>query len=84
MDVGNAGGGDDQRRRAWRRGTVGTSTITATSAAVSGHDDADGDGGDAVVDRGDAGEPVDAAGTTQQFTATGTYSDNTTQNLTAA
>jgi hypothetical protein len=43
----------------------------------------DGDGGDAAIDRGDAGESVDRQGATQQFTATGTYSDSSTQNLTA-
>ena len=44
----------------------------------------DGDGGDAAVDRGDAGESDRSPkGATQQFTATGTFSDNTTQNLTS-
>ena len=47
-------------------------------------DGADGDGGDAAVDRGDAGESIDRKGATQQFTATGTYSDSSTQNLTAS
>ena len=42
-----------------------------------------GGGGDAAVDRGDAGESVDRQGATQQFTATGTFSDSTTQNLTS-
>ncbi len=41
---------------------VGTSTITATSGAISGSTVADGDGGDATVDRGDAGEPIDRQG----------------------
>ena len=37
---------------------AGTSTIQATSGSVTRIDDADGDGGDAGIDRGDAGEPV--------------------------
>ena len=34
------------------------------------------------VDRGHAANPSIAKGLTQQFTATGTYTDNSTQNLT--
>ena len=47
-------------------------------------DGVDGDGGGAAVDRGDAGQSRRSPkGLTQQFTATGTFSDNSTQNLTA-
>ncbi len=44
---------------------------------------ADGDGSDAAIDRSDAGHPTIAKGLTQQFTATGTYSDSSTANVTA-
>ena len=68
--------------RAWRRGEGGHLEDHGDERKRAWLDDADGDGGDAGVDRGDAGESVDRQGLTQQFTATGTYSDSTTQNLT--
>ena len=47
-------------------------------------DRADGDRGGAQVDRGHAGQPQHCRGTTQQFTATGTFTDGTTENLTSS
>ena len=44
--------------------------------------DVDGDRCDAGVDRGVTGDPSIANGLTQQFTATGLYTDNSTQDLT--
>ena len=85
-DVGsaNAGGGDDQQRAGLATAVkVGTIEDHGDVRRRDGLDDVDGDGGDAGVDRGDAGESVDRQGATQQFTATGTYTDNSTQNLTA-
>ena len=45
--------------------------------------DVDGDRCDPGVDRGDTCDPSIANGLTQQFTATGHYTDNSTQDLTA-
>ena len=41
---------------------AGTSTIQGDERKRDGIDDADGDGGDAGIDRGDAGEPVGSGG----------------------
>ena len=82
----------------WASATPSVATITTAGLATGwrrvrdDHGDAercerldgtDGDGGLVVVDRRDAGEPEPREGLTQQFTATGTYTDNSTQNLTS-
>ena len=51
---------------------------------MSRHDHADRHPRGVIVDRGDAGQLDIAKGPTQQFTATGTYTDDSTQNLTSA
>ena len=50
-------------------GVSGTTTLTVTPATVG-------------VDRGDPGQPPSVPGLTQQFTATGTYRDASTADLT--
>ena len=46
--------------------------------------DFDGDSRDVGVDCSDGGSLSIAKGTSEQFTATGTFSDNSTQNLTGS
>ena len=62
---------------------TGTSTITATLNGVSGSTVLTVTAASLVVDRRDSLEPEPREGLTQQFTATGTYTDNSTQNLTS-
>jgi N-acetylneuraminic acid mutarotase len=62
---------------------AGTSTITATSGAISGTTLLTVTAASLVRIDVTPGSPVIAKGTTQAFVATGVYSDNTTQNLTA-
>ena len=65
----------------WR---TGTSTISATLGGVSGSTVLTVTAAVLAVDRRDARPiPTIAKGTTQQFTATGTYSDSSTQDLTS-
>ena len=86
---GDLGLGHDLRRhhhqpRAWRRrSATGTSTISATLGGVTGSTVLT---VTAAVLQSIAVTPANpsiAKGATQQFTATGTYSDNSTQNLTS-
>ena len=82
----------------WASATTAVATINTAGLAPgsrrapprSGHagrchrlDGADGHRRGAAVDRRDAGNPSVAKGPTQQFTATGTFSDNSTKNLTS-
>ena len=53
------------------------------SAAITRLDGAHGHRRGSGVDRRDAGQSQHRQGATEQFTATGTYSDNSTQNLTS-
>ncbi len=62
---------------------VGTSTITATSGAISGSTSLTVTAATLQSIAVTPANPSIAKGATQQFTATGTYSDGTTQNLTA-
>ena len=78
------GGGDDHTRRVWRRAwRRARRTISATLGSGDGLDGADGDGGALQSIAVTPANPIIAKGLTQQFTATGTFSDNTTQNLTS-
>jgi hypothetical protein len=61
---------------------AGTTTITATSGSISGSTALTVTGATLVSLTVTPAHPSIAKGTKQQFTATGTYSDNTTQNLT--
>ena len=63
---------------------TGTTTITATSGSLSGSTALTVTAASLVSISVTPTNPSIAKGTTQQFTATGTYSDNTTQNLTTA
>ena len=84
LGVGDAGGRDDHRGGPGDSGGGGHVDDQRDAGRRDGLDGADGDGRDAAVDRGDAGESVASPqGATQQFTATGTFSDNSTQNLTS-
>ncbi len=51
--------------------------------SVSGNTQAHGHRAHPHLDRGDAGQPLDHQGATEQFTATGTYSDASTANITS-
>ena len=62
--------------------TVGTSTITATSGAIHGSTTLTVTAATLQSITVTPANPSIAKGLTQQFTATGTYSDNSTQNLT--
>ncbi len=62
--------------------TAGSTTITATSGSISGSSTLTVNPATLTALTITPVNPGIAKGTTQQFTATGTYSDNTTQNLT--
>jgi len=64
--------------------TMGTVTITATSGAVSGSTSLTVTAATLVSITINPGNPSVAQGTSQQFSATGTYSDASTQNLTTS
>ena len=61
----------------------GSSTITATDGAVSGSDHADGQRRGPASIAVTPANPSIAKGLTEQFTATGTFSDSSTQDLTS-
>jgi uncharacterized protein YjdB len=61
---------------------VGTTTITAGSGAITGSTLLTVTAAELVTIEVTPTEPSIANGTSQQFTATGTYTDNTTQNIT--
>jgi trimeric autotransporter adhesin len=63
---------------------AGSTTITATSGSISGSTTLTVTPATLVSISVTPTNPSIALGTTRQFTATGTYSDNTTQNLTTA
>jgi uncharacterized protein YjdB len=63
---------------------TGTTTITATTGSISGTTALTVTPASLVSISVTPANPAIAKGTNQQFTATGTYSDNTTQNLTAS
>ncbi len=62
---------------------LGSVTITATSGSISGNTGFTVTGAVLVSIEVTPTNPTKAKGTTQQFTATGIYSDSTTQNLTS-
>ena len=64
--------------------SVGTATISAESGSISGSAALTVTAATLVSIQITPQAPSIAAGTTQQFTATGTYSDNSTQNLTSS
>ena len=74
--VGNTGSGSAVN--------TGAVTITATSGTISGRTDFSVTDADLVSITVTPGNPAKARGTTQQFTAMGTYSDNSTQDLTVS
>ena len=84
MDVGHTGGDDIDGWRPCKRRDMGTTTITATLGGVTSPNDMlTVTAATLSVDRGDAGEPVDRQGATQQFTATGRTPTARQQNLTS-
>ena len=63
---------------------AGTTTITATSGLITGSTTLTVTAAELVSIAVTPVDPGIANGTTQQFTATGTYTDTSTQNLTAS
>ena len=61
---------------------TGTTTITATLSGVTSPNGADGDGGDAAIDRGDAGQSVDREGADAAVHGDRHVQRQQTQNLT--
>ena len=76
MDFGDDHDGDDHQRRAGERSGSRDQQHhgSAERGDVPGRC-ADGNGRDAGIDRGNTEQSIDRQGLTQQFTATGTYSD---------
>ena len=84
MDLHEPGGGDHRHRRVGHRRERRDRRYHGHAGECQRHHDADGGRAtaDAFVDCRDASESDDPDGGAQQFTANGTYSDSSTQNLT--
>ena len=82
MDFRYAGDSDDQHSRARRRCCRGEQHDQRYCRRGLGLDHVDRNGPDAAIDRRDPANASIAKGATQQFIATGTYSDSSTQNIT--
>ena len=84
MDIKQHGGGDDQQRGSGDGRGCGSTTIQATLGSINGSTSLTVTPPSLSVAGGDAGGSSIVNGATEQFTATGTYSDGSQQNLSSS